>query len=207
MVRRKLSAVFVLLALLLSATLSPAMAQEAAPVSADSASVAVDGPIERTFTTWELLKETDGTQETLVPVTTVELTQKVTVEPAESSEIQPNATSIKVGRYIFTMARRLVSTRFGQYRYVAAGGYTMSNVVAQELRVSGDHKFGTGKCNRPALSFAKYAYNTTKVDTQQTAMQFGSGLLHCVVNGFHAAKIDNKWPLWLPGQTGPNATF
>ena len=208
MASQKLFAVFVWVALLLSVALPSVMAQEGAPVSADSAPVALDVPIQRTSTTWELVKGVDGAQDNLVPVTTVELTQKVTVKAAQSGRVQPNATSVQIGNYIFTMARRLVNTPSGAYRYVAAGGYTMANVTAQELRVSGDHKYGSGQCNNPAQNYTGSAYNQTKVDAQQSGnMRFGSGLLHCVVNGKHAAKINNQWPLWLEGQTGPNATF
>ncbi|PKO21641.1 MAG: hypothetical protein CVU38_13600 [Chloroflexi bacterium HGW-Chloroflexi-1] len=56
MYKLRLFSVFVLLALLLSAALSPAVAQETAPVSADSSAVVLGVPIEKTTTTWELVK-------------------------------------------------------------------------------------------------------------------------------------------------------
>ncbi|PKO21646.1 MAG: hypothetical protein CVU38_13625 [Chloroflexi bacterium HGW-Chloroflexi-1] len=202
MYKLRLFSVFVLLALLLSAALSPALAQEAVPMSANSSAVVLDVPIEKTTITWELVKGVGGAQDRLMPVTTVELIQKATVKAAKSAGIQPKDS------YTFTMERRLVGTPYWGSRYfVAAGGYTMSNVTAQELRVSGDHRYGSGQCNNPALNYTGYAYNTTKVDAQQNAMLFSSGLLHCVVNGKHAAKINDWWPLWKEGQTGPNATF
>ena len=104
MYKLRLFSVFVLLALLLSAALSPAVAQETAPVSADSSAVVLGVPIEKTTTTWELVKGVEGAQDRLMPVTTVELTQKVTVKAAQSGRIQPKDS------YIFTMARRLVNT-------------------------------------------------------------------------------------------------
>jgi len=173
-------------------------------VSADSSAVVLGVPIEKTTTTWELVKGVGGAPDRLLPVTTVELIQKATVKAAKSAGIQPKDS------YTFTMERRLVGTPYwGSRYYVAAGGYTMSNVVAQELRVYGEHTYGTGTCNNDALNYGgpPHAYNVTKIDRQQNAILFSSGLLHCVTTGSHAARVDNWWPLWKEDQTGPNATF
>jgi hypothetical protein len=202
----KVVSISISLAVLISIVLSATMVQAIGPTSPDAPSVVANAPIERTYTTTERVKGTGGAPDRFVEVTIVELSQKVTVRAAQPMGMRSGAP-LKLDDYTFTMERRLVNTPSGQYRYVAAGGYTESDVTAQELRVAGSHTYGSGQCNNSALNFAGYAYNQTIVDAQQSAIQFGSGLLHCVVSGFHAAKVDNTWPLWVEGQTGPEATF
>lgn len=198
----------ILFVLLLCIAVSPTMAQDMGP-GAKTTGIAVEAPVQRTYTALETVKGENGQPDRQVPVTTVELIQKATINANKPGGIQPDAWNVQIGAYVFTLERRLSGySTWGGMR-VSASGSTQSNVLVSELRVRGTHFFGSNSsCSAQGPNYGTaYAYNTTIVSASEGPNLYAPNQWHCIKLAHHSARDGSSWPLWLDYQEGPSGVW